>query len=435
MEWKNIYQKKLVSLDEAAARIKSNDRIWVASAASAPADIVHAICKRYQELQNVDFHDSLAFHLFDCFKGECRGHINVKTWYMSGVTRKFKRQGNINVASIHLSKLYQYIQQITPTVLLCEVSEPDADGYMCYGPAGVVSCDEAAKSADRIIVQVNKNCPYIHGERNKVHVSQVDCIYENHHVVPELPQSPVSDVDRAIAEHILPEIPDGSTIQLGIGGTANAVGYGLENKKNLGVHSEMLTESMAHLAKIGVINNSKKNYKPGRMVISFGLGNKDLYEFMHDNKEIEVRPFNEVNDPIEVAKNDNMISINNALMVDLTGQVASEAIGYDQFSSTGGQLDFVRGAVMSKGGKSFICLPSTVKTEQGIQSRIMMTLPAGTAVTVPRADAQYIVTEYGIANVYAKTLAERAKALIAIAHPDFRESLSKQAVEVGIIPA
>ncbi|MCT4634619.1 MAG: hypothetical protein N4A31_00010 [Rickettsiales bacterium] len=434
MEWKKTYESKLVSVEEAASKIKSGDKVWIASAASAPADIVNAICKRYQELENVEWHDSLAFHAFDCFKGEFKGHINVNTWYMSGVTRKFKKQGNVNVASIHLSKLYEYIQKIAPTVVLCEVSEPDENGYMCYGPAGVVTCDEAAKTADRIIVQVNKNCPYIHGERNKVHVSEVACIYENHHKVPELPQAPVSEIDEAIASHVLPLIPDGSTIQLGIGGTANAVGYGLKDKKDLGIHSEMLTESMAHLAKIGVINNSKKNYKPGKMVISFGLGNKELYEFMNKNTSIEIRPFNEINDPIEVAKNDNLISINNALMVDLTGQVASEAIGYDQYSSTGGQLDFVRGAVMSKGGKSFICLPSTVKSKEGFKSRIMITLPPGTAVTVPRTDAQYIVTEYGVADVYCKTLAERAKALISIAHPDFREELTKQAIEVGIIP-
>ena len=434
MDLKKIYENKLVSLDEAAAKIKSGDRVWIASAASAPADIVNTICKRYKELENVEWHDSLAFHPFECFKGEFKGHIDVKTWYMSGITRKFKKQGNIKPASIHLSQLYKYIQKIAPTVVLCEVSEPDEDGYMCWGPAGVVTCDEAAKTADRIIVQVNKNCPYIPGVRNKVHISEVDCIYENHHTVPELPQAPQSDIDKAIAGHILPEIPDGATIQLGIGGTANAVGYGLEEKKDLGVHSEMLTESMAHLAKIGVINNSKKNYKPGKMLISFGLGNKELYEFMDKNKSIEIRPFNEINDPIEIAKNDNLISINNALMTDLTGQIASEAIGYDQFSSTGGQLDFVRGGVMSKGGKSFICLPSTFNTKEGKKSRIMISLPPGTAVTVPRADAQYIVTEYGIADVYCKTFAERAEALINIAHPDFREELTNQAIEYGIIP-
>lgn len=428
-----MYESKLVSVEEAASKIKSGDRVWVASAASAPADIVNEVCKRYQELEDVEVYDSLAFHAFDYFKGEFKGHINVKTWYMGGVTRKFKKQGNIEPASIHLSKLYEYIQKMAPTVVLCEVSEPDEEGYMCYGPSGVVTCDEAAKTADRIIVQVNKNCPFICGERNKVHVSEVAYICENHHPVPELPQAPSSEVDQAIASHILPHIPDGSTIQLGIGGTANAVGYGLEEKKDLGVHSEMLTESMVHLAKIGVINNSKKNYKPGKMVISFGLGNKELYEFMDKNPSIEIRPFNEVNDPDEIAKNDNVISINNALMVDLTGQVASEAIGYDQFSSTGGQLDFVRGSVMSKGGKSFICLPSTVKTKEGFKSRIMITLPPGTAVTVPRADAQYIVTEYGIADVYCKTFAERAKALINIAHPDFKEELTKQAIEAGII--
>lgn len=432
-EWKKIYDSKLVTVEEAASKIKSGDRVWVASAASAPAKLVNSIAERSSELVDVEWYDSLAFNLFDFFKGEGKGHINVNTWYMSGVTRKFKKEGNINVASIHLSKLYKYIQEKEPTVVLCEVSEPDENGYMCYGPAGVVTCDEAAKSADRIIVQVNKHCPYIHGERNKVHVSEVAYICEDHHQVLELPQAPATDIDEKIAEYIIPEIPDGATIQLGIGGTANAVGYGLENKKDLGVHSEMLTNSMVHLIKKGVINNSKKNYKPNKTVISFGLGSQELYEFMNKNESIEIRPFNEINDPNEIAKNDNLISINNALMVDFTGQVASEAIGFNQFSSTGGQLDFVRGSQLSKGGKSFICLPSTFNSEKGKKSRIMMTLPPGTAVTVPRTDAQYIVTEYGAADVSNKTLSERAKLLIGIAHPDFREELKQQAIEAGII--
>ena len=195
----------------------------------------------------------------------------------------------------------------------------------------------------------------------------------------------------------------------------------------------MLTDSLVHLIKIGVINNSKKNYKPGKSVIVFGAGKKELYEFMHNNPSLEIRPFNEINDPLEIAKNDNLIAINNALMVDLTGQICSEAIGHSQFSSTGGQLDFVRGAKMSKGGKAFICLPATHMANGVKESNIMLNLTPGSAVTVPRADAQYIVTEYGIADVANKTISERAKEIIKIADPDFRDELTKQAIEVGII--
>ncbi|GAA0182809.1 acetyl-CoA hydrolase/transferase C-terminal domain-containing protein [Clostridium sediminicola] len=433
MEWKKIYKNKVVSVEEAASKIKSGDRVWIQSAASTPAALVNAMCNRYQELENVEIHEGLAFHVFDCFKAELKGHISDHSWYMGGPTRKFKKFGNINYASIHLSKLYEYIEKVAPTVTICEVSQPDEDGYMCYGPSGVVTGYESVKTADRIIVQVNKNVPFIYGENNKIHVSEVTYICENDHPVPELPQAPMSEEDKAIAKHIIPYISDGSTIQLGIGGTANAVGYGLEDKKDLGVHSEMLTDSMVYLAKIGVINNSKKNYKPGKMVISFGLGSKELYEFMDKNPSIEIKPFKDVNDPQKIAKNDNLISINNALSVDLIGQVSSDSIGYNQFSSTGGQLDFVRGAVMSKGGKSFICLPSTVNSKEGRKSRIVMAFSPGTAVTVPRTDAQYIVTEYGVADVYCKSIQERAKAIISIAHPDYREELTKQAIEAGLI--
>jgi acyl-CoA hydrolase len=220
-------------------------------------------------------------------------------------------------------------------------------------------------------------------------------------------------------------IPDGATIQVGLGGLANAIGYGLESKKNLSVHTEMFTDSMVYLAKKGVVN--------GKVLAAFGLGSTELYEFVGEGK-VELAPISYVNNPFEIGKNDDFISINGSLMVDLTGQVCSESLGHDQYSSTGGQLDYVRGASVSKGGKSFICLASTVKNKDGsVKSTISLNLPAGEVVTTPRSDVMYVVTEYGIANLFNKPIRERAKELIAIAHPDFRAQLTAEAKAAGII--
>lgn len=433
MGWKKTYESKVISVKEAASKINSGDKVWLGASASSPVDLINAVCDRYLELDNVNVYNCIALYPYEYLKPELKGHINSHTYFMGAVERKFKSLGNVEVASVHLSQLDKYIDRVEPNVLLAEVSEPDENGYMCHGPVGVAINPRAAEKAEKIIVQVNKHVPFIYGQQNTIHVSEVDYICEKDHAIPELPQAPVSEKDKKIASYILPLIPDGATIQIGLGGTANAVGYGLETKKDLGVHTEMLTDSMVYLAKKGVINCSKKNYNPGKMVISFGMGKTELYDFMDKNELIDIRPLKYVNNPVEVAKNDNFISINSALMVDLTGQVASESIGLKQFSGTGGQLDFVRGAVMSEGGKSFLTLASTVKTKTGIESRIKLALPTGTVVTTPRTDVQFVVTEYGVADLYCMSIPTRVKALINIAHPDFREELKNQAIEAGLI--
>ncbi|GAA0181439.1 acetyl-CoA hydrolase/transferase C-terminal domain-containing protein [Clostridium sediminicola] len=433
MKWKKMYESKLVSVEEAASKIESGDTIWMPSASSAPVDLANALENRYKELENVDLISGLVTNPFRYLTDELKGHINGHTWFVGGYERKGLKSGNLDAASVNLSKLHIYAENKNCNVLMAEVSQPDEDGYMSYGPLGAMGNDGVAKKAEKIIVQVNKNTPYVHGVNNKIHVSKVDYICEKDHPLSILPNAPTTETDEKIASYILPLIPDGATIQIGIGGTANAVAYGLEDKKDLGVHTEMLTDSMVYLAKKGVINNSKKNYMPGKMVISFGVGSQELYDFMDDNPLIHMDYIKTINDANEIAKNDNFISINSGLMVDLTGQVGSEGIGYNQYSATGGQLDFVRGAAMSKGGKSFLCLHSTVKTKDGIKSRINLALPQGTPITTPRSDTQYLVTEYGVAYVYCKSISERAKAIINIAHPDFREELTQQAIEAGLI--
>ena len=237
-----------------------------------------------------------------------------------------------------------------------------------------------------------------------------------------------------IAGHIVERVPDGATIQLGIGGVASAIGGFLKEKRDLGIHTEMFVNALVDLLKCGAANNSKKTLLPGKTVLGFSLGSQEMYDFMDHNPDIEARPFEFVNDPRVIAQNDNMISINGAMQVDLMGQVCAESIGPRQFSGTGGQADFVRGANWSRGGMSFLALPSTLTTKSGeVKSKISAVLPLGSVVTTPRADVQYVVTEYGVADLRNEPLDVRAKRLIAIAHPDFRDKLTYEAKQAGML--
>lgn len=427
MEWKKIYESKLVSVKEAAAKIESGDKAWFGACSSAPIQLLEAIADRVDELEEVDLVSGLALFPFKFFQSDKYiGKINYHTIFYGPYERNFFKVGNIRVNSVHLSKLDKVaIDHYKVNTLLADVSLPDEEGYMYYGPMGVSLNGVIEEVADKIIVQVNKHQPRVSGTKHRIHVSKVTAICEFDHELPILPQPEVTEVEKKIAELILPLIPDGATIQVGLGGLANAVGYGLEKKKNLSVHTEMFTDSMVHLAKKGVIN--------GKMFAGFGLGSKELYEFVGEGK-VDLAPIHEVNDPYEIAKNDNFISINASLMSDLTGQVCSESLGFYQYASTGGQLDYVRGATLSKGGKSFICMPSTVKNKSGeIESTIIPVLPPGEVVTTPRSDVMYLVTEYGIADLYNKPIEERVNELIKISHPDFRDELRKKAIEVGLI--
>jgi acyl-CoA hydrolase len=278
--------------------------------------------------------------------------------------------------------------------------------------------------ADKIIVQVNRYQPRVNGMEHRVHVSKVSCICEYDHPLAALAQGAPTDIDNRIADFVVPQIPDGATNQIGLGALSDAVGYKLAQKKNLSVHTEMFTDSMVELVKKGVIN--------GKMVAGFGLGSEALYNFIGEGK-VELKPVRITNDPREIAKIDNIMSVNVTLMVDLTGQACSESIGFLQYSSTGGQADFVRGAAWAKGGKSFLCLPSTVKMKDGkVISSITAAFPPGAVVTTTRSDIMYVVTEYGIADLFCKPIKERVKALIAIAHPDFRDQLGREAVDLGL---
>lgn len=425
-DWKEIYKQKLVSVEEAASKIESGDKCLLAPCSAAPIQLMEAICDRVDELQDVVVVTGMALYPFKFFQSpDFIGKITFNTIFYGAAEKFFYEVGNVNINSIHLSQVAGCLQPVYGVnTLLADVSLPDEEGYLYYGPMGVAVNGEVAEYAKKIIVQVNKFQPKVSGVKHRIHVSEVSYICESDHPLPELPQPEVSDVERKIADLLLPLIKDGSCIQIGLGGLSNAVGYGLEGKKNLSVHTEMFTDSMVYLAKKGVIN--------GRMFASFGLGSTELYEFVGEGK-VELCPISFVNDPYEIAKNDNFVSINACLMSDLTGQVCSESLGHSIYSSTGGQLDYAKGAAMSKGGQGFLCMPSTAKKNGSVVSTITLDLPAGEIVTTPRSEVMSIVTEYGIANLYHQPIRERVKRMIAIAHPDFREELHKQALEAGLI--
>lgn len=436
MSWREVYKRKLVSPDEAAAAVKSGDNIMLGGASSLPPDLAEALCRRCQELENVSIWSGICMYPFDFLKKEFKGHLNYKALFFGPLERMFYDQGNIENLSYHFS---QADKAVTTTaqcnVVMTEVSEPDARGYMCLGPVGIYVGALMCARAEKIIVQVNKSVPYIYGLDNVIHVDDVTHIIEGDHPLPELPEIPIADRERRIGSLISERIPDGACIQIGLGGVANAVGHFLNEKKDLGVHSEMITDSMADLAKAGVITGARKTFHHGKMLIGgLCVGSTALYEFVDRNPQIEFAPIYYVNDPYNIAKNDNLVSINNALTVDLTGQVASESIGFSMYSGTGGQLDFVRGAGMARNGQSFIALPSaSIKPDGTIMSRIVSAFKPGTAVTTPRADVMYVVTEYGIADLWRKTVSQRVKAMISIAHPEVRDQLEREAFEAGLL--
>lgn len=436
MSWRNDYQKKLVTPEEAASIIKSNDRVWYPPCGSAPIHIIEALTNRYKELENVTMLTGLILYPFEYLKPEYNGHINHHTLFMGPFERKMQPYGNVEVTSYQFSLTdWMTNNRIKANVFITEVSPPDENGNMSYGSLGTFNGHAAANYADTVIVQVNSETPYVYGGKESfINVKDVDYIVEKDHKVAELPQPPVTDMEKQIASQMVELIEDGSTIQIGLGGVANAVGFFLENHKDLGVHTEMFVDSMVTLYEKGVINNSKKTLNPGEISCSFGIGSKKLYDFMDKNKALKTYPISYIADVKNIAMNKKFISINNALMTDLTGQACSESLGFNQFSGTGGQLDFVRGASLSEGGKSFLAFRSVAESKDGtLVSRITSALPPGSVVTTPRTDTQYVVTEFGVADLKGKSIPQRAKALIGIAHPDFRDQLIKEAKENGLM--
>ena len=433
MDYKAIYANKLMSLSDAAAKVESGWMIGMDAAAAHPAALVSAIAARAKagEISGVKIDTLLDVEPLECYADpELNGKFNGVSWFTGGYARKAVNAGYADFIPTYyrdipgnVRRLYDY------DVFITEVSPMDKHGY--FSLSTVSSMSEAKlDKAKRVFVVVNDRQPRaVCGLQ--VHVSQVDAIVENNHELPVLPPVKLDDVSVTIGNLIAEQIPDGACIQLGVGTIPDATGMALKSKHDLGIHTEMFVDSMIELIECGAVNNSKKQIYRGQCVTTFAFGSKRIYDFIDDNPGIAILPVDYVNDPNVICKNDNMISINAAVEVDLMGQVCAESIGTRHLSGTGGQVDFVRGACQSKGGKSFIAFTSTAKN--GTVSKIQPTLTPGAVVTTSKNDVDYIVTEYGIAQLRGLPLSKRVANLIAIAHPDFRDELTFEAKKRGMM--
>ncbi len=434
-----MYKDKLITAKEAVKFVKSNDHIVVGMMGAEPQNFMHELHTVANQVKDVVVSNCLPILEADFFmKEEYKDSFNVAGWFYTNTLRKIHHHGNISYIPNHLHLAgRQRFDDRKINVFVMATSMPDKHGYISLSIQNVYEM-EAVERADLVIFEINPNFPRTFGDNN-VHISQVDYIIEANYPVPHQDSLEPSEKDFVIGKLIADQIPDGATIQLGIGGIPNAVAASLKNKKDLGIHTEMFTNGMMDLIKAGAVTGKNKTFYKNRHVCTFVYGSKELYEFVDNNPSIYLMRGHEGNDPCIIKKNDKQISINSTIEIDLTGQVASESIGHVQFSGTGGQSDTAVGARKSKGGKSFIALYSTAmarNSETGEReeiSKIVPVLRPGANVTLSRNDVDHIVTEYGIIRLSGKTVSERTKLLISIAHPKFREELTKEAIKLGFI--
>lgn len=440
MGYAEEYQKKLVSADEAVKAVQSGDWIDYGWCNGTPDALDKALAKRTDELTDVKVRGGILLKKPAIFEREDAGeHFTWNSWHMSGVERKLISRGCAYYAPIRYSELPRYYRDLKNknAVAMFQVAPMDNHGYFNFGP-NASHLAAVVETSATVIVEVNQNMPRcLGGTENNVHISDVDFIVEGDN--PPIGEmgagGPATEVDKAVAKLIVDEIPDGACLQLGIGGMPNAVGSLIAESdlKDLGVHTEMYVDAFVDIAKAGKINGSKKNIDRFRQTYAFGCGTKKMYDYMDENPELMSAPVSYTNDIRSISALDNFISINNTVDLDLFGQINAESSGIKHISGAGGQLDFVLGAYLSKGGKSFICCSSTYTTKDGqLKSRILPTLNAGSIVTDTRANVHYLVTEYGLVNLKGLSTWEKAEAIISIAHPSFRDQLITEAEQMHI---
>ena len=425
MDWKEYYKSRVVTAEEALCQIRDGEMIVPSHAAAEPKYLFKKLVEMKDQFHNVGILQGLNQGDAPYAAEDCYGHFVIYSFFYGKNNRKCLQEGRGETIPMHF-----YAQPIAMRdgyvpvdVGLTQVTPPDEDGYVNIG----VSCDQMKVIIDKAritIAQVNKNMPHVCGD-TKVHVSEIDYFVEHDEDIYEIPFISSDDpVAEAIGKNIADLIEDGSCLQMGQGNVPNAILKFIEDKKDLGVHTEVFSDNLIPLVKKGVVNGQAKNIDKGKIVATFIQGTKELYEFVDNNPMIELKPVNYTNDVGNIAKNDKVVAINSALQVDLMGQVVADSIGSKMFSGVGGQQDFIRGAEQSKGGKPIIALPSTAKG--GTISRIVAVHPVGTPITTTRNDVHYVVTEYGVADLFGKSINQRAEALIAIAHPKFREQLREE---------
>ncbi len=439
MDYQEIYDKKLCTAQDAVKLVESGDWVDYGWCSAHPVALDKALAERMPELEDVKIRGGIALWrpaIYDV--PDAADHFSWNSWHMTGVERKAINEGFGYYSPVKYSELPKYYaENVDPIhVAMFQVTPMDKNGYFNFGP-NASHMTEMCKRTENIIVEVNENMPRcLGGTGVGIHVSDVTCIVEGDNPpMAELGAAAPTEVDEAVAKLIVAEIPDGACLQLGIGGMPNAVGslIAKSDLKDLGVHTEMYVDAFVDIANAGKINGSKKNFDTGRQTYAFGAGTKKMYDYLDDNPECMAAPVDYTNDVHRISMLDNFISINNAVNIDLFGQINAESSGLKHISGAGGQLDFVLGAYLSKGGKSFICFSSTFRAKDGqLQSRIMPTLVPGSIVTDTRANAQYVVTEFGMVNLKGLATWQRAEALISIAHPDFRDELIKEAEKMNI---
>lgn len=432
MSWMEIYREKLMTAEEAIRRyIRSGMRVFLSGNCGVPQRLLAALAEYAPNLENVEIVQVLTVGPADYVAPGMERHIRVNTLFISDNVRRAVQEGRADFTPCFLSEIPGLFRsgRLPLDVALIQVSPPDEHGFCSFGvEVGITK--PAAQSARVVIAEVNEHMPRTLGD-SFIHISRLTAIVPVSYPLPEVHMAEPSEVARRIAEHIAAMIPDGATLQTGIGAIPDAVLRALTNHKDLGVHTELFSDGIIDLVERGVITGERKTLHPGKIVAGFMLGTRRLYEFVHDNPIIELHPTDYVNDPFIIAQNERMVAINSAIEVDLTGQVCADSIGHLFYSGVGGQLDFIYGASRSRGGLPIIALPSTTRLKDGtVVSRIVPMLKPGAGVTTTRNHVRFVVTEWGVADLYGKTIRQRARALIEIAHPDFREELERKAYEL-----
>jgi len=423
-----LYESRIVSAEDAVRVIQSGQRLFLTGNCSVPQKVLAALVQYAPQLSNVEICQALTIGSADYVAPEMEGHLRVNTMFISSNNRKAVNEGRADFTPVLLSEFPLLFKKgyLPIDVALIHISPPDEHGFCSLG-IEVGLTKSVAESARVIIAEVNQKMPRTLGD-SFIHVSRLNYVVPVNYELPELTmgEEGPSEVIEAIAGHIAELIPDGATMQLGIGAIPDAVLKFLFIKKDLGIHTELFSDGVVDLVEAGVLTNSRKTLHPGKIIAGFVIGSRRLYEWVDDNPLIELHPTEYVNDPFIIAQNERMVAVNSAIEVDVTGQVCADSIGTRLYSGVGGQLDFIYGASRSKGGVPIIALPSTARNI----SRIVTTLKPGAGVVTTRNHVRYIVTEYGVADLYGKTIRQRAQQLIHIAHPEFRDQLTREAKDL-----
>ncbi|MGD9140759.1 MAG: acetyl-CoA hydrolase/transferase C-terminal domain-containing protein [bacterium] len=431
MSWRDGYRRKIASLEEAVSTVKSGDCIYVSGNAATPFTLLEALADRKDELENVEVTHVLLVGDDPISAPGTEGHFRHNSFFVGPADRKAVNDGRADYIPVFLYEIpgLFYSNLIGLDVALLHLSPPDDFGYMSLG-AECLASKAAAETARTVVAEVNDKMPRALGNAF-IHVSQVDRIVETSRSLAELSVREITDVEEKIGRNVAGLVEDGSTIQLGIGGIPNAALAAMSDRKDLGIHTEMVSDGIVEAMEAGYVTGARKTLHPYKAVTTFLYGTRKVYDFVDNNPAFEVHPVDYTNHPSVVARNDRMVAINSAVEVDLTGQVCSDSIGTRIYSGFGGQVDFIRGAAQSRGGKPIIALPAT--TKDGGTSKIVPFLKQGAGVVTTRADVHYVVTEYGVAYLHGKNIRERALELIKIAAPRFRDELEREAAKRNLL--